>query len=78
MKDYASLKKKHNGSRTIAMIMAVLLIVEMCSLTMLFSRVIGFTNSDDGYVLSLTKGGDKGIFEKKNFIPRTNMFINQI
>ena len=66
MKDYASLKKKNTASRTIAIIMAVLLVIEMCSLTMLFSRVVGFTNNDDGYVLSLTKGGEKGIFEKKD------------
>ena len=66
MKDYASLKKKNYGSRMIAIIMAVLFVIEMCSLAMLFSRVIGFTNNDDGYVLSLTEGGEKSIFANKD------------
>ena len=66
MKDYASLKKKNSGSRTIAMIMAVLLIVEMCSLTMLFNRVIGYSTDNNGYLLSLTEGADKSKFAKKD------------
>ena len=66
MKDYASLKKKQNGSRTIAMIMAVLLVIEMCSLTMLFSRVVDFTSDNRGYVISLTEGAEKSKFAKKD------------
>lgn len=66
MKDYASLKKKHNGSRTIAMIMVVLLVIEMCSLTMLFSRVVGFTTDNSGYKISLTEGAEKSKFSKKD------------
>ena len=64
MKDYASLKKPNNATRTIAIIMAVLLIVEMCSLTMLFSRVVGYSVDNSGYVISLTNGADKSKLSK--------------
>ena len=64
MKDYASLRKRNNASRTIAIIMAVLLIIEMCSLTMLFSRVVGYSVDNSGYVISLTEGADKSKLSK--------------
>lgn len=64
MKDYASLRKKHTASRTIALIMAVLLVIEMCSLAMLFSRVVGFSENASGYVISLTEGADKSKLSK--------------
>ena len=64
MKDYASLKKRNTASRTIAIIMALLLIVEMCSLTMLFSRVVGYSVDKSGYVISLTEGADKSKLSK--------------
>ncbi|MBQ3330398.1 MAG: hypothetical protein IJG87_04375 [Ruminococcus sp.] len=64
MKDYASLRKRNNASRTIAIIMAVLLIIEMCSLTMLFSLVVGYSVDNSGYVISLTEGADKSKLSK--------------
>ena len=56
MNDYASLRKTKNTTRTIAVVIAVLFVVEMCSLTMFFSRVASFSNNALGYVISLTEG----------------------
>ena len=64
MKEYASLKKRNSASRTIAIVMVVLLIVEMCSLTMLFSRFVGYSVDNSGYVISLTEGADKSKLSK--------------
>ena len=56
MNDYASLRKTKKTTRTIAVVMAILFIVEMCSLAMFFSRVIAYSSSALGYVISLTEG----------------------
>ena len=57
MKDYASLRKKRT-TRTIGILLVVLLIIEVCSLTVLFSRVANYTTGSDYYQISLTEGGD--------------------
>ena len=58
MNDYASLRKPKKASRSIAMIMAVLLIIEMCSIAVLFSRVVTYSTEPSKYVISLTEGGN--------------------
>ena len=58
MNDYASLRKTKNTTRTIAVVIAILFVVEMCSLTMFFSRVASFSNRALGYVISLTEGAE--------------------
>ncbi|MBQ3417952.1 MAG: LPXTG cell wall anchor domain-containing protein [Ruminococcus sp.] len=57
MKDYASLRKKRT-TRTIGILLVVLLIIEVCSLTVLFSRVANYTTGGNYYQISLTEGGD--------------------
>ena len=59
MNDYKSLRKAINSRRTIAIIMAVLIVVEMCSLAMLFSRVITYSTDSSRYVISLTEGAER-------------------
>lgn len=57
MKDYASLRKKRT-TRTLGILLVVLLIIEVCSLTVLFSRVANYSTGGDYYQISLTEGGD--------------------
>ena len=57
MNDYKSLRKK-NGARTIAIIMALLVILEMCSLAVLFSQVVSYSAGSDRYVISLIDGAE--------------------
>ena len=58
MNDYKSLRKK-NGSRVLALVMVLLLVLEVCSLAVLFSQVATYTGGAKKYVISLTEGGDR-------------------
>lgn len=53
MNEYKSLKKKRSGALSI--IIALLIILEMCSLVMLFGRLTGFSNGMSENVFSLTE-----------------------
>ena len=55
MSDYASLKKR-KAPQTVTILLALLVILELCSLAVLMSRVMSYSPAETKHVISLTKG----------------------
>ena len=58
MNDYAALRKKNTGRSVLWLIIAILFMFELCSMSVLCSRIADFAPKDRRTVISLTEGGE--------------------
>ena len=65
MSDYAALKK-NNSPKTLSILLALLILLELCSVAVLTGRVINYSSDKGSYTISLTNGSNvrKGILRE--------------
>ncbi len=68
MNDYAALRKKNTGRSILWLFIAVLFVLELCSVSVLCSRIADFTPKEKRTVISLTEGGEMSSVE---VVPRS-------
>ncbi len=74
MNDYASLRKQKGRSSGLVILVVLLVVLEICSISMLFSQLTTFTTGHKGTYISLTEGSANGtvqvgrVDENGNFI----------
>lgn len=69
MSEYAALKKS-NGPKTLSVLLALLILLELCSVAVLTGRVINYSSDKGNYTISLTNGSNvrKGILREDGSI----------
>lgn len=69
MSDYAALKK-NNSPKTLSILLALLILLELCSVAVLTGRVINYSSDKGSYTISLTNGSNvrKGILREDGSI----------
>ena len=63
MSDYASLRKTKGRSSGLVILVVLLVVLEICSISMLFSQLTSFTEPRKGTYISLTEGSVGGTVE---------------
>ncbi|MBR0355714.1 MAG: hypothetical protein IJK35_10105 [Oscillospiraceae bacterium] len=63
MNEYASLSKKRSFRSTLVVILVLLIVVELCSLSVLFSQLSSFSAVPHRNIISLTEGSPDGTVE---------------